>query len=184
LEDKYKTYLNSDEVCTVLDISKRTLSRHVKSKKLVPVFYKGKNLFDPDMVAHFSAKGDSPTEKLEAQTRFNSRRIAELELRVKTLESLLDVRGPVTFTEKDIPPQSIEEAFNSMLSTKRWDVMDIENTVSDISKLSPSLIDKVGIQLVNDVLTYAELQAKLSKAKRKNILVARCRLLKKTISES
>lgn len=182
--DKYKTYLNSDEVCTVLNISKRTLSRHVKSKKLVPAFYKGKNLFDPDMVAHFSAKGDSATEKLEAQTSFNSRRVAELELRVKTLESLLEVKGPITFTEEDIPPQSIEEAFNTLLGTKRWDVMDIENTISDISKLSSSLINKVGTQLVNDVLTYAELQAKLSKAKRKNILVARCRLLKRTISEN
>ena len=184
MKDQYKHYLTTAEVSQVLNVSQRTIARYVKSKQLTPVFVKNKNLFDPESIAHFSADAEKIEDKLKKQTEYNSNRIAELELRVRLLEQLLDLGRHDLITEEEVDVKEVRRAFRDKLTTKTWGITEVEIVLGDLNRLSNSLVRKVGTELVMDLLTACEIQARLAKHDRTQIAVGRARLLKRAFNDS
>ena len=183
MKDQYKHYLTTSEVSQVLNVSQRTIARYVKSKRLVPVLVNNKNLFNPESIAHFSADAEKIEEKLQKQTEYNSTRLAELELRVRLLEQLLDLGKKDLLTENDIDVEQLREALINQLSKKTWGISRVEEVLGDLNRLSHPLISRVGIPLILDILTACEIQARLANHARTQISVGRARLLRREINE-
>lgn len=182
MKDQYQHYLTTEEVSQVLGVSIRTLARYSRSKKLVPVRVGNKNLYDPEIVAHFSADAESVFSKLDKQTSYNSYRISQLELRIAALESLLEINGMGYISESDVEPEQVKKAFQEQLNIKKWNIETIETVLSDVSKLSDSLIKKVGYKLVLDMLTACQIYARMLKHNRKKLVLAQASYIKKRIT--
>ncbi len=176
--NSFSNYLSTKEVSQVLDISYRTLTRYIAQKKLIPQKIKGKNFFNPEDIAHFSAKSEKEIDKIKKQTSYNSHRITELEHRLTTLESLLKIGSPIKYTQEDVNVDALRSALKDMLSKKIWTIKDIENVLSDFSKFSNSLVAHIGSSLCKDVLYRCILQARLSNHERSELMVAKTRVLR------
>ena len=183
MKDQYKHYLTTSEVSQVLNVSQRTIARYVKSKRLVPVLVNNKNLFNPESIAHFSADSEKIEEKLQKQTEYNSVRLANLELRVRLLEQLLDLGKKELLTENDVDATKLREALTEQLSQKTWGISRVEEVLGDLNRLSHPLINSVGVSLVMDILTACEIQARLANHARTQIAVGRARLLRRELNE-
>tara|TARA_B100000214_G_scaffold358953_1_gene319918 strand:+ start:5648 stop:6208 length:561 start_codon:yes stop_codon:yes gene_type:complete len=171
-------YLTTKEVSQVLDVSMSTLYRYISDKKLIPIKVKGRNLFNPEDVAHFNAKAEKLIDKLSKKTTFNSHRITELELRLNNLENLLKISSQNRIHPSDVNVKDLRIVLQNILSKKVWNINTIEDVLKDIARFSVELVNKLGRALIKDVLHRVILQARLCNHQRSELFVAKARVLR------
>lgn len=174
----FNHYLTTKEVSQVLDVSISTIYKYVANKKIIPIKKGGKNYFNPEDVAQLNIKAEKLIDKLSKKVAYNTHRLTELELKISSLESILNIRSPKKLGSEDINVEQLKEALENVLSKKVWNITTIEDVLNDLAKFSVELVNKIGRRLIKDVLYRVILQARLCNHLRSELFVAKAKVLR------
>jgi hypothetical protein len=178
LSENYDHYLTTQETAQVLGVGRRTLARYKSQDKITPITINNKDLYAPEEVARFNASADSVVDKLRKQHAYNSARLAELEVRLASMEALLDVRSVQKVSHKDVKYKDLHNALDDVCrkGASGWNMHSIEDLLRDVSRLDDRLLRKLGKTVVT-ALELASLHASRLDEQRSMLLVCRAERL-------
>lgn len=178
MSEKYEYYLTSQEAAQVLGVSRRTLARYKSQAKIAPITVNNKDLYPPSEVARFSAKASSKLDKVKKQHAYNSSRLVDLELRVASLETLLNMRTVEKLSAKDVNFKDLYSALDTVCRkpSSEWTIAGVDDLIKDVSRLDDRLLKRLG-DTVKIALELASLQAVNLKDQRSMLLACRAELL-------
>ena len=178
MSENYEYYLTSQEVMQILGVSRRTLARYKSQAKITPITVNNKDLYPPDEVARFSASASSEVDKLKKQHAYNSTRLVDLEVRLSSIEALIDVRTVQKLNAKDVKYKDLYSALDEICrqESTQWTIISIDELIKDVSRLDDSLLKRLGETIVT-ALELAALHATRLKEQRSMLLVCRAEAL-------
>lgn len=174
MSKNYEHYLTTHETAQVLGVSRRTLARYKSQNKITPITLNNKDLYAPEEVSRFSASASSAVDKLKKQHAYNSARLVELELRLASVEALLDIRAVQKISSKDLKFKDLYSALDAVCRRvpADWTILNIEELLRDIARLDDRLLRRLGETVVT-ALQLASLHA-LRLSEQRSVLLS-CR---------
>ena len=174
MSENYEYYLTSLEAAQVLGVSRRTLARYKSHAKITPITVNNKDLYAPDEVARFSARASSEVDKLKKQHAYNSARLVDMDVRLSSVEALINVRTVQRLSAKDVKFKDLYAALDRVCrrESKQWTIVNIDELIKDVARLDDSLLKRLGETVVT-ALELAALHAARLKNQRSMLLVCR-----------